>query len=50
MPKRLFGPLRAAAEVRSEWVTPRPATIQFSAPGRMIWSAPMLSRWWKSPR
>ena len=44
MPNRLLGPLRAAAVVRSEWLTPRPATIQFSSPGRMIWSAPVLSR------
>jgi hypothetical protein len=34
----------AASGVRSEWVTPRPAIIQLSAPGSMIWSAPVLSR------
>lgn len=33
MPRRLLGPWRAASGLRSEWVTPLPATIQFSAPG-----------------
>ncbi len=47
---RLCGALRAAALVRSEWVTPRPATIQLTAPGRMIWFEPRLSRCWNSPR
>ena len=42
--------LRVAALVRSEWVTPRPATIQLTAPGRMIWFEPRLSRCWNSPR
>jgi hypothetical protein len=45
MPNRLLGTAPGAVEeVRSECVTPRPATIQFSAPGVMIWSAPVLSR------
>ena len=29
---------------------PRPATIQLTAPGRMIWFEPRLSRCWNSPR
>ncbi len=49
MPKREWGALRVAALVRSEWVTPVPAIIQFTAPGRMIWSVPRLSRCWNSP-
>ena len=31
----IASPARPAAEVRSEWLTPLPATIQFTAPGRM---------------
>ena len=30
MPRRLLGPWRTASGLRSEWVTPRPAIIQFS--------------------
>jgi hypothetical protein len=30
--------------VRSECVIPRPATIQLTSPGRMIWFDPTLSR------
>jgi hypothetical protein len=29
---------------------PAPATIQLTAPGRMIWFEPRLSRCWNSPR
>ena len=50
MPNSECGCCRVAALVRSEWVTPLPAIIQFTAPGWMIWSEPRLTRCWNSPR
>lgn len=49
MPKAVLGRRRISALVRSEWVTPLPAIIQFTSPGYTIWSAPVLSRWWNAP-
>src|SRR5271155_2992495 len=42
-------PSRRSAAVRSEWTMPRPAVIQFTAPGRIGIAVPRLSRWTISP-
>ena len=42
--QRHAAPARAAPSVRSEWVIPCPAIIQFTAPGSIHWSVPRLSR------
>ena len=44
MPESLCGAARVLAPVRSEWVTPEPAIIQLTSPGRIVWSAPVESR------
>ena len=49
MPNRRFTPPRSAASVRSLWAMPRPAVIQFTAPGRMGWRTPSVSRCRISP-
>ena len=42
-------PFARRVSKRSEWVTPRPAVIQFTSPGRIGCTAPVESRWVISP-
>ena len=44
MASRRWPAERSAGGVRSECTMPRPAVIQFTAPGRMVWTVPRLSR------
>lgn len=40
---------RSSSGVRSECTIPRPAVIQFTAPGSMRCTLPRLSRWSTAP-
>ena len=40
---------RISSGDRSEWTIPLPAVIRLTAPGRIVWKVPRLSRWSIAP-